>query len=120
MLPDTITLADMTPANHSYDLVSRQGMNSDRRETGVASKIASVLSIKNTVDLSSDAVNRHLIRFGWNDVDATTGELYPCSVHVIIQRHKLADDADLNQRLHQLGNLIMNETYMNDVFMGGN
>lgn len=120
MLSNTITLADDSATDHSYDLVSRSGMTSDRRETGVASSIGSVLSIKNTVVLNDDSPNRHLIRFGWNEVDGTTGELYPCSVHAVITRHKLATDAALKERLHQLGVLLQTSATIDDILVGGN
>lgn len=121
MLANTITLADDVPANHNYDLVSRSGMNSDRRETGVASNVESVLSIKNTVVLGGKSdTNRHLIRFGWNEVDAVTGELYPCAVHAVITRHKMAPDAAIISKCEEMGNLLKDGTILDDILVGGN
>lgn len=120
MLANTITLADNALTDHDYDLVARAGMTSDRRETVVASKVESVMQIKNTIVFNSDTPNRHLIKFSWNEVDATTGDLYPCSVHAVITRHKLADDDNIRHRLTQLANFLLDGSSISDVLRGGN
>lgn len=120
MLDNTVTANDGTN-NHTYDLVSRQGMESLRRETGVPSREGSCLKISNTIDLSNlEAKNRHLIQFFWKDDDADGVPSYEGSVHVVIARHKNVTDAKLLLKLAQLADLIGDSAIMNDVLIGGN
>lgn len=120
MFSNTITLNDGTN-DHLFDLVSRQGMKSDRREQSVASQAASVLTLQNTIDLNNQAAtNRHFIRFGWNDIDATTGELYPGSVHAVVQRHKLVDDANIIIKCALLSAFLGSSTNVSEMLVGGN
>lgn len=121
MLSNTITLTDVAVADHPFDLVSREGMSSVRRETGVASNLASSLIIKNTVDLSSPTKqNRHLVQLTLNEIDGTTGEVYPCSVHIVIARHKMHSDASIKDMLAELASLITVDASVSDILLGGN
>jgi hypothetical protein len=120
MLSNTITLNDGVDDN-TYDLVSREGMNSIRRETGVSSTIGSALVIKNTVDLNAPTTkNRHLIQLSQNEIDGTTGEKYPFSVHVVITRDKNVADATIKKLCVELAAFITSSTNMDDVLIGGN
>lgn len=120
MLANQITLNDGTD-NHIFDLVSRSGMNSVRRETGVSSTLASVMEIKNDVDLNSATKhNRHLVRLAYNDVDAVTGDLYPVSVHLVVSRHKKADDATILKKITCLADFLAPTTDVTNVLLGGN
>lgn len=121
MLANTITLADAVPANHVFDLVSRLGMESIRRETGVVSAEERALTIKNTVPLNNPtAKNRHLVQFTGYEVDATSGELYPYSVHAVISRHKAVTDGTVLQKCFLLGTFLRDATIMDDILIGGN
>lgn len=122
MLSNTVTLSnDGGTTTADYDLVSREGMNSVRRETGVASELASALIIKNTVDINSQtAKNRHLLQLTKNEEDATTGELYPYSCHVVVSRDKRVTDANVKLMLMELADLISTSADMDDVLLGGN
>lgn len=120
MLANEIVLNDGVGDN-TYDLVSREGMSSLRREVGVASNLGSVLEIKNTVDLNAPtAKNRHLIRLAQSEIDGTTGVLYPFSVHCVITRDKNASDASIKALLMELSALISTSASMDDVLLGGN
>lgn len=120
MLANQITLNDGTD-NHVYDLVSRSGMTSVRRETGVSSTLGSVFEIKNDIDLAAPTKhNRHLVRLAYNDVDAVTGEVYPVSVHLVVSRHKKADDAKILKTVTCLGDFLAPTTDMTNVLIGGN
>lgn len=120
MLDNTITLSDGT-LTHDYDLVSRLGMESLRRETGVPSREGSVLQIKNTVDLNAPASkNRHLIQLFWKDDDADGVASYEGSVHVVISRDKNVSDDKLINKLKQLAAFISSQTNVEDVLIGGN
>lgn len=100
MLNNTLTYVDAATTSRSYDLISREGMNSLRRETtaGVASSNNSGLAIKQTIDLYAPTkANRHLVQFTYTEVDSE-GRTYPITVHAVITRHKQASDAEvLNQ-----------------------
>lgn len=120
MLSDTITLTDSSATDHSYSLVSRQGMESMRRETGVSSAIGSVLTVKNTVDLNNpSARNRHLIQLATNEIDAVTGEKYPLSAHIVISRHKNVTDAYVLEKVSQLADFVT-AANVAEVLIGGN
>lgn len=121
MLSNTITLTDDDTIAHPYDLVSRLGMDSIRREVGVSSDIGSSLLIKNTVDLNNpSAKNRHLIQLTWNEIDGTTGEIYPCSIHCVISRPKLSADATLLNKVSELRNFLSTTANMENILVGGN
>lgn len=118
MLSNTITLNDGV-ADALYDLVSRQGMESVRRETGVSSNLASALIIKNTVDLNAPtAKNRHLIQL--SGLESVSDVLYPYSVHCVISRDKNVTDASIKLKLVELAAFISSSTNMDDVLIGGN
>lgn len=120
MLDNTLVLNDGVGDN-TYDLVSREGMSSVRREVGVSSKLGSALLIKNTVDLNSPtAKNRHLIQIVQNEEDGSTGELYPFSVHAVITRHKSVADATIKAVCKELAAFLSSSTNMDDVLLGGN
>lgn len=120
MLADSIVVNDGTN-NHTFSLVSREGMNSMRREIGVSSELASMLQIKNTVDLNAPTKpNRHLISFSLSEKDATTGELYPISVHAVIARHKSASDSSVKTVVTLLSALLGVSATIDDVLIGGN
>lgn len=119
MLSDTLVLNDGT--DHSYDLVLRSGMESLRREVGVASNLGSGLRISNQVDLAaSETKNRHLVQLSWTDVDADDVPVYQGSVHVVISRHKNVTDAKLKLKLKQLADFIADATLVDTVLLGGN
>ena len=121
MLSNSVVLVDDLAANHTYDLVSRQGMESIRREDGVASNLGSALLIKNTVDMNAPtAKNRHLVQLVWNEIDGTTGEIYPASVHAVITRHKMVADSAIISKLDELASFITSTTNMQDLLVGGN
>lgn len=120
MLSNTITVNDGT-TDHSFDLVSREGMSSVRRETNTSSELGSVFNIKNTVDLSATSQpNRHLVQFQKSEKDATTGELYPVTVHMVVTRHKKASDAFVKEQVALCSNATALAGFMDDVLMGGN
>jgi hypothetical protein len=122
MLSNTLTLNDGT-TDHDYDLVSREGMNSIRRETGVDSHLASSLVIKNTVDLGNSAArNRHFVALQgfYEDTVDNPGILLPWSVHVVISRHKLVPDSLLLDRCVRLADFLDNASDVTDVLVGGN
>lgn len=94
MLANEITVTDGTTPG-VFDLISREGTNSIRRQTGVDSDVSGQLNIKNTVDLSSSSTkkNRHLApQFIGYEKDATTGEISTCTVHTVIVRDKAYSD----------------------------
>jgi len=120
MLANTITLNDGT-SDHVYDLVSRQGMESLRRETGVSSSLNSGLTVKNTVDLgNASAQNRHLVQIARKEIDATTGAEYKGSVHCVISRDKNFTDAELALMIAQLCAFLGVSANITDILLGGN
>lgn len=122
MLDNTITLNDGTNSK-TYDLVSRQGMESLRRETtsGVPSREGSTLKVSNTIDTNNLAAkNRHLVQLYWKDDDADGVPAYEGSVHVVIARHKNVTDAKLLSKLAQLADMLVDATSMGKILIGGN
>lgn len=130
MLSNIITLHDLAavdPVIHSYDLVSRLGMSSLRRETtvGSVSSDQSALTIKNTVDMQSPKPNRHLIKLSRSfEVNATTGERQDVSVHVVITRGKSVSDDQVLLMCNQLASFMTEESGSGSlilpVLLGGN
>lgn len=122
MLDNIITLNDGTN-DKTYELVSRQGMESIRRETtaAVPSREGSSMKVSNTIDTNNLAAkNRHLIQLFWKDDDADGVPSYEGSVHVVIARHKNVTDAKLLSKLAQLADMLSDAAAMGKVFLGGN
>lgn len=122
MLDNLLTLNDGT-VDKTYDLVSRQGMESIRRETtaNVPSREGSSLKISNSIDVNNlSAKNRHLVQLFWKDDDADGVPSYEGSVHVVISRHKNVTDAKLLSKLGQLADVISDATVMGKILIGGN
>jgi len=120
MLSNTLALTDGT-TSRDYDLVSRLGMRSVRRDTSATSTEGSALIIDNTVDLNAPTKqNRHLVQFTWSEIDGTTGELYPCSVHMVIARHKKAPDADVLEKVALLADFCGTAANLENLLIGGN
>lgn len=120
MLDNTVIINDGTD-DISYALVSRQGMESVRRELGVPSREGSSLKISNTIDINNlGAKNRHLIQLHWKDDDADGLPSYEGSVHVVIARHKNVTDDKLKNKLVQLAAFIASSTTMDKILIGGN
>jgi len=119
MLSNTIILNDGVGDN-TYDLVSRSGMSSVRREVGSASSEASALTIKNTIDLNApETKNRHLVQISWNEI-GSEGQVYPASVHVVVSRHKMVSDAEIKSRCAEMAAFIGSSTNLTDILVGGN
>jgi hypothetical protein len=119
MLDNQITLNDGTD-DHVYDLVSREGMTSVRRELSTDSADAHALIIKNTIDMSNpSSKNRHLVQFTWNEVSAE-GVTYPASVHIVIARHKLVTDAEISVKVAQLAAFLGVTANIDAILIGGN
>lgn len=119
MIANTVTLTDGTTPI-SYDLVSREGMNSKRVQTVVASDVAGNLTIKNTVGSSPATKNRHLMQLQAVEVDGTTGDVHEGSVHIVISRDKKYSDAGLLLLLEYIADLAITTASMQDVLKGGN
>jgi len=120
MQANTLVVNDGT-SDRSFDLVSRQGMESTRREVGVSSTLASQLKIANTVDLNNLAAkNKHLIQFGWNEVDATTGAVSKAAIWIAISRDKAVTDASIAERSAMLADLVAQPGFLTDILVGGN
>lgn len=123
MLANTITLTNATPTDHIYDLVSREGMSSIRRDTTLESSLNSALVIKNTVDLGNVAArNRHLIQLSRNYEDAE-GVIHPYSVHLVISRAKAVPDADVELLVSEMKDFLIEANSgvdVTDILRGGN
>lgn len=120
MLSNTLTVTDgTTPVN--FDLVSREGMKSIRREDGATSQTARTLSIQNTVDpFNQAAKNRHYAQLIWNEVNAETGVISNGACHTVITRDKLLTDASVIQNVAYLHNLFTIAGALESLMVGGN
>lgn len=117
MLADTLVLTDGTN-NHTFSLVSRTGMNSERRESGLTSDLASVATVKNTVDLKTNAKNRHLFQLSRKYKDSE-GIYSAGSVHLVISRDKAFPDDVLQDMAQELKAFIMRPNIA-ELMIGGN
>lgn len=124
MLSNTITLTDGAVTDHIYDLVSREGYTSVRRDTTLESSLNSTLTMKSTIDASNPtAKNRHLIQVSRSVADAVTGELYPMSAHIVISRDKRISDAVVEALVQELQDYLVEANSavdLTDVLRGGN
>lgn len=119
MLTNSITLTDGTTPL-TYDLVSRQGMSSGRREDGADSDVAGILEIKNTVaPLALTTKNRHLIKITVIEKDAD-GVYSTASVHASIVRDKAVSDAAIISACGRLSDFLATTADVEDVLVGGN
>lgn len=122
MLSDTQSVNDGAVAR-SYALVSRENMNSARRETtaGTPSAAGSFLTVKHTLDVKATSKpNRHLVQFSYTEVNATTGEAMPITVHAVITRHKGASDAQVKKQTVMLANFLLAGTNIDNLMIGAN
>lgn len=121
MLTDVITLNDGV-ANRAFTLVSRNGMDSIRRETtaGTSSSSLSALTIKNTIDEKSKTKpNRHLMAITFTEYD-TAGLPQTHTVHAVVTRAKGSTDAAVIKSVEMLAAFLATEANMTQVLIGGN
>lgn len=121
MLTDAIVLNDGVVAR-TFTLVSREGMNSVRRETtaGTPSSAMSSLSIKHTIDEKNlTKPNRHLLAITFTTYDAA-GKACTSTAHAVITRAKGSADADVIKLVEMLGAFLADQAQMGQVLIGGN
>lgn len=121
MISDSITLNDGV-ADRTFALVSREGMNSIRRETtaGVSSASQSMVQVKHTIDLKATGKpNRHLVSLTFTEYDSS-GKPLPITVHAVITRHKSASDAATLKLAEMLANFIGDPAKAADLLIGSN
>lgn len=122
MFSDTLSINDGAVAR-SYALVSRESMNSARRETtaGTPSVAGSFVTIKHTLDAKAiTKPNRHLVQFTYTEVNATTGEAMPITVHAVVTRHKGCTDAQVKKQIVMLANLLLSANFADQLMIGAN
>lgn len=121
MINDSVTLNDGT-ANRTYQLVSRIGMDSIRRETtaGVSSASMSKMEIKNTIDdKATSKPNRHLVKFTFTEYDAA-GKPLVSTVHCVITRAKGATDDTVIKLAELCAAFVGDSANVSQMFIGGN
>jgi len=121
MLSDTISVNDGVAAR-TYNLVSRVGMESVRRETtaGVTSTNLSGITIKHTLDDKSPSkLNKHLVQFTYTEVDAQ-GVRQVCTAHMVITRAKAATDAQVKKQVAMLAAWAAVSANVDQLLIGGN
>jgi hypothetical protein len=120
MITDIVTVNDGTK-DRSFTLVSREGMNSVRRETtaGVLSKSNSNLAIKHQMDpKATTKPNRHLVAFSETEYDAN-GKALVGTVHIVITAPKEATDA-LIDKLAVMTTAFLTAPNRAQLLIGGN
>lgn len=121
MLNDAIVLNDGVAAR-TYTLVSRNGMDSTRRETtaGTPSSAASSLSVKHQIDLKKpNKANRHLVSITYSETDAA-GNIQPITVHAVITRAKGATDAQVLKQAEMIAKFLDDPANVSTLLIGGN
>jgi hypothetical protein len=121
MLTDVITLNDGV-APRAYTLVSRNGMDSVRRETtaGVSSASQSALTIKHTLDDKKlTKANRHLVSLSFTEYD-TAGIACTTTAHAVITRAKGATDAQVKKQAEMLAEFLGAPANVDQLLIGGN
>lgn len=122
MLADTLTLNNGV-ADQTFKLVSREGMNSKRRNVtaGVASTSQAQLVVKNTIDEKSKTKpSRHLILASEVEIDPVTGAEYRCQAHLVITRDKRSSDACVGKQVETVCALAGDATARGEILIGGN
>lgn len=121
MLTDTLTLNDGV-ADQTFTLVSRQGMESKRRNTtaGVTSANLASFVIKHTIDEKSKTKpNRHLVSYTFTEIDAN-GVESQSTVHCVITRAKKASDAQIQKEVAVLVDFLGTPANIAELLIGGN
>lgn len=121
MLSDVITINDGVTAR-GYTLVSRQGMDSVRRETtaGVVSGSLSGLVIKHTLDdKAKTKPNRHLVSITFTEYDAA-GSPQTTTVHTVITRAKGATDTCVKKLVQMQSAFLGVAGNVDQLLIGGN
>lgn len=121
MLTDAITVNDGV-ADRTYTLVSREGMNSVRRETtaGVLSSAMSSFVVKHTIDdKSKTKPNRHLVSITYSEADAS-GNPLTITAHAVLTRAKGATDAEVLKQAEMLANFLGTPANISALLIGGN
>lgn len=121
MLTDVISLNDGAVAR-AFTLVSREGMNSVRRETtaGTSSSSLSGLTIKHTLDdKAKTKPNRHLAAITFTEIDAA-GIAQTATCHVVITRAKGHSDAGVRKLVNMLAAFMADDANVDQLMIGGN
>lgn len=121
MLADVQTVNDGVAAR-AYTLVSRSGMDSQRRETtaGVLSSSLSGLTIKHTLDDRNVAKpNRHLVAFTYTQYDANM-KPQTCTAHAVITRAKGCTDTEVKKQISLLAAFLAVAANQVELLIGGN
>lgn len=121
MLTDIITLNDGT-TDHNYETVARSGMSSERKDLSADTTSAKRLKLDNTIDPNPASLkhSRHYQQLSENDIDATTGDLYPVSVSTVVKRHPKASDALVSQKIAEMSDLLGDASTQTKILSGAN
>lgn len=126
MIADILTLNDGTgtspTGDHTFQLVSREGMSSIRRDVtaGIPSTAMASLVIKHTIDEKSKTKpNRHLVMSKFTEQDAT-GVDQQSQVHCVITRAKKATDAQVAKQVAMLVAFFSDPDNVAQLLIGGN
>lgn len=121
MLADVISINDGVAAR-SYTLVSRNGMDSVRRETtaGIASSALSGMTIKHTLDdKAKTKPNRALVSITYTEYD-TAGVPQTATVHTVITRAKGVSDTCVKKLVQMQSAFLGVSANVDQLLIGGN
>lgn len=121
MLTDQITLNDGV-ADRTFTLVSREGMDSIRRETtaGTPSSANSMFVVKHTIDSKNKSKpNRHLVSISYSETDAS-GNPLTATVHTVITRNKGCTDAMVGKLAEMQSKFFDTAANVTSLLIGGN
>lgn len=121
MLADILSLNDGVVAR-AYTLVSREGMNSLRRETtaGVVSSSLSGITIKHTIDdKSKTKPNRHLVSITFTEFDVA-GNPQTTTFHQVVTRSKGSTDAVVKKLVAMGAAFWATGANVDQILIGGN
>lgn len=83
MAQDTLTLADDTPTNSTYNLVSLQGSEAIYRDAASVISNPRTLRISHQTSKEADGIDRHLVQLSRTDDDADDVP-HTGTVHVVL------------------------------------
>lgn len=121
MLTEVISLNDGAVAR-TYQLVSRIGMDSIRRETTAATPATaqSMFVVKHTIDAKKPSKpNRHLVSLTYSEITAS-GLPAAVTVHAVITRNKLVSDGEVLKQAEMLANFLGEPANVSKLLIGGN
>lgn len=103
-----ITIADSTPANQTYSLLTMDGSKTLRKNTARALETPCIMTVSHTVQGKAAGIrDRHLVRFDLTELDTDGITPYSGAVYLVLDKPRRAiTDAQIYDLVVQMKNYL--------------